>query len=91
MECHNEVAWEPATFDHDGMYFPIYSGKHNGEWDQCIECHTNPNDYSFFNCLQCHEHNDQNQVDNDHDHPGEPEFDNYVYESNACFECHPNP
>src|SRR5690606_21051496 len=21
--CHNESAWVPSTFDHDGMYFPI--------------------------------------------------------------------
>ena len=62
MECHNENTWEPSTFDHDGQYFPIYSGKHDGEWDTCIECHTNPNDYSEVNgyvyassaCLECH-------------------------------------
>ena len=92
IACHTtNPNWIPATFNHDGQYFPIDSGKHQGEWNDCLDCHFNPNDYSIFNCLNCHEHNDQNQVDNDHDHPGEPEFDGYVYESNACLMCHPNP
>ena len=33
--CHSETAWEPSTFDHDGLYFPIYSGEHDGEW-RCL-------------------------------------------------------
>ncbi len=53
--------------------------------------HNNTNDYSVYNCLNCHEHDDQNQVDNDHDHPDDPDFDGYVYESTACVACHPNP
>ena len=28
--CHSTTAWRPASFDHDGRYFPIYSGKHLG-------------------------------------------------------------
>jgi hypothetical protein len=90
--CHTtNPGWTPADWDHDDQYFPIYSGKHDGEWIECTDCHTNPTNYMTFNCLDCHEHNDQSQVDNDHDHPGEPEYDGYVYESNACVTCHPNP
>jgi hypothetical protein len=81
ISCHNETAWMPSTFDHDGLYFPIYSGKHEGEWNQCVDCHANPNDYAIFDCLGCHL---QGETDNDHDEVG-----GYIYESNACFECHP--
>jgi hypothetical protein len=80
--CHNETAWEPSTFDHDAQHFPIYSGAHEGEWNQCVDCHINPNDFSVFSCTVCH-----NQADSDDDHD---EVNGYVYESNACFECHPD-
>jgi HKD family nuclease len=85
IQCHNEGAWIPSTFDHDGMYFPIYSGKHKDEWNTCMDCHINSSNYSIFSCIDCHEHNNQSQVDDDHS-----EVDGYQYESNACFMCHPN-
>ncbi len=83
-QCHNEGAWTPATFDHDAQFFPIYSGKHEGEWDQCVDCHTNPNDFSTFSCIDCHEHN--NSADLADDHNG---VSGYSYESTACYSCHP--
>jgi hypothetical protein len=83
--CHSESAWSPSTFNHDGMYFPIYSGKHKDEWSQCTECHTIPNDFSTFSCIQCHEHSNQSNVNNDHS-----EVSGYMYESNACYACHPD-
>ena len=54
--CHSMEAWEPATFDHDGQFFPIYSGQHRGEWNDCSECHINANDYEEFTCYgsNCH-------------------------------------
>lgn len=82
--CHTEMSWEPSTFNHDALYFPIYSGKHNGEWNSCIECHTNPSNYAVFSCIDCHEHN---QPDMDSEHQGVPD---YVYESSACLSCHPD-
>ncbi|RLD83747.1 MAG: hypothetical protein DRJ10_02885 [Bacteroidetes bacterium] len=82
MQCHNESAWVPSTFDHDGQYFPIYSGAHSAAWNDCIECHTNANDYSVFTCLTCHSNP---ETDNDHS-----EVTGYAYESNACLQCHPN-
>jgi Zn finger protein HypA/HybF involved in hydrogenase expression len=85
IQCHTESAWQPATFDHDGMYFPIYSGNHNNEWNQCSDCHFNANDYSLFSCIDCHEHDDPNDLADEHD-----EVNGYQYESNACFACHPN-
>jgi hypothetical protein len=85
MLCHDETAWDPSTFDHDGMYFPIYSGSHQDEWVTCNECHTTANDYTMFSCIDCHEHDNQTDVDDDHS-----EVNGYVYESNACYACHPD-
>lgn len=82
--CHNVNAWIPSTFNHDGMYFPIYTGKHKDEWNTCSDCHTNPNNYNIFSCINCHEHNNKNEVDDDHN--GVP---GYSYNSNACYSCHP--
>jgi len=83
LGCHTENAWKPATYDHDGQYFPIYSGKHQGEWTKCTDCHTNANDYKVFSCIDCHEHSQANSADDHND------VSNYSWNSNACFECHP--
>lgn len=79
--CHTQNAWEPSTFEHDGQYFPIYSGSHEGEWNSCSDCHTNPSNYNIFTCLPCHPQGETNS-----EHEGIP---GYVYESNACYACHP--
>ena len=80
--CHSQSAWEPSTFNHDALYFPIYSGEHEGEWDQCSDCHSNPNNYAVFQCLTCHP---QGEMDDEHDDvPG------YQYNSIACLDCHPD-
>ena len=81
--CHSQNAWTPANFNHDGQYFPIYSGEHAGEWNTCNDCHTNSSNYSVFSCIDCHEHN---KTDMDNDHSG---ITGYVYASNECFACHP--
>jgi len=81
--CHSQNAWNPSTFNHDALYFPIYSGKHRNEWNECADCHTNPSNYAVFSCIDCHEHN-QSSMNNEHQ--GVP---GYVYNSAACFECHP--
>ncbi|WP_158676838.1 hypothetical protein [Pukyongia salina] len=84
VTCHTtNPGWMPATFDHDSMYFPIYSGQHEGEWNQCIDCHINTSNYAVFTCVTCH-----TQIDMDDEHEG---VSGYVYQSNACFACHPNP
>ena len=81
-DCHSQTAWEPSTFNHDGQYFPIYSGEHQGEWDQCSDCHTDPGNYTVFTCVTCHE---QGEMDDEHDG-----ISGYVYESGACLACHPD-
>lgn len=82
--CHSQTAWEPSTFDHDGLYFPIYFGKHEGEWNQCIDCHINSTNFAMFSCIDCHEHN-QAEMDEEHE-----DVNGYIYESTACFDCHPD-
>ena len=85
QSCHNEVAWDPSSFDHNNMYFPIYSGNHRNEWNQCSECHTVANNFSLFSCIDCHEHNDPNELADDHE-----DENGYSYNSTACYSCHPN-
>jgi hypothetical protein len=86
IDCHTTaIGWMPADFpDHDANYFPIYSGKHEGEWSQCLDCHTTPGNYATFSCIDCHEHNDKADVDDEHD-----EVSGYEYTSQACYACHP--
>lgn len=81
--CHTIKAWAPATFDHDKLYFPIYSGTHRGEWSQCTDCHTNTSNYKVFSCTDCHEHS-KSRMDKEHD-----DVRNYVYNSVNCLSCHP--
>ncbi len=85
MECHTTMpGWKPAEFAiHDAQFFPIFTGKHNNEWNDCIECHSNPANYALFSCLDCHEHSRENMDD---EHSGE---DGYEYTSLACIDCHP--
>jgi hypothetical protein len=83
LTCHQVTTWLGAQFDHDSDFFPIYSGKHQGKWSSCGTCHTNPDDYAVFTCLNCHEHN---KTDTDRDHS---EVTGYVYESTQCLSCHP--
>jgi len=83
QECHSISGWQPASFDHDAKFFPIYSGNHNNEWNECSDCHTNSGNYAAFSCVNCHEHN-LSETNGDHN-----DVNGYVYESNACLSCHP--
>jgi hypothetical protein len=82
--CHTTTAWLPSTFNHDGQYFRIYSGRHNGQWPSCATCHDAPADYKVFTCISCHEHN---QADTDGHHGG---VRNYIYSRTSCYTCHRN-
>jgi Cytochrome c3 len=74
-QCHTTTpGWKPATYaQHDAQFFPIYSGRHNGQWNACADCHTNPANYALFNCITCHSnaHSGQN------------------YTNAQCYSCHP--
>lgn len=84
LTCHKQTAWTPSTYNHDAQFFPIYSGKHKGEWTLCSECHTTATNYSVFNCLLCHEHSNKTNVDSQH-----RGRNGYVYNSINCLSCHP--
>ena len=81
LTCHTRDGWLPADFDHDGDYFPIFSGTHAGQWGSCQACHTDVNDYKVFSCLTCHL---QPQTDGIHQNVVA-----YQYVSRSCYACHP--
>jgi len=83
LTCHTVVSWQGAEFNHDGAFFPIYSGPHQGRWSDCSVCHTDPTNLGTFTCLSCHEHN-KTQTDADHSQVRDD-----VYESGQCYSCHP--
>jgi len=79
--CHNLA--NDWSFYHDGI-FPIYSGSHNGGWNKCSDCHTAEPNYLIFTCVDCHAH-EKSKMDSKH----QGEVGGYVYESHACYSCHP--
>ncbi len=81
QSCHGTNGWEGAEFDHN-QFFPITSGAHDGL--SCSSCHVSQSNYSFFECINCHEH-ERTQTDRDHDEVG-----GYLYESASCYRCHPD-
>jgi len=74
--CHTTTAWTGATFNH--TYFPMTHGNANSV---CATCHTNPSDYSVFQCTGCHGNN--NAAGFNH-----PNVGGYVYNSVNCYQCH---
>ncbi len=77
--CHyaSHFFWSQAVFDHQ---FPLDSGKHANA--SCTDCHISSN-YREFSCITCHAHNKTN-MDNKHE-----DVVGYVYQSQACYSCHP--
>jgi len=82
QNCHSQSTWAGAVFDHDGSFFPIYSGTHRGRWSSCSQCHVAPSDYRIFECITCH-----GKAETDSHHR---EVRNYRYDSQACYNCHPD-
>ena len=77
--CHSTNGWTPSTFNHN-TWFPIASGRHQFP---CASCHVSAGNFNNFECILCHEHSQSNT--NSH-HQG---VGGYVYESHACYQCHP--
>lgn len=78
--CHDTVDWDHGTFNH--TWFPINSGAHHNL--TCAQCHPVPRNSGVFTCTDCHEHR-QSSMDSHHQ-----DVNNYVYNSNNCYACHPN-
>jgi predicted CXXCH cytochrome family protein len=74
-QCHTtNPGWKPASYtQHDTQFFPIFSGRHKGQWNSCTDCHTNPANYASFVCITCHSNV----------HPGSN------YTNAQCYSCHP--
>ena len=85
-ECHStEPGWTISKFDlHDALHFPIYSGRHRVVWNDCATCHITPGNFDTFTCIDCHEHNDEAEVTDDHD-----DEDDFTYTPTSCYDCHP--
>jgi hypothetical protein len=77
QQCHNTNNWGDGNFNHD---FPL-QGDHNVS---CDECHKNTSNFNQFTCIECHAHS-KNKMDNEHD-----DVNNYSWNSNACYNCHPD-
>jgi hypothetical protein len=75
--CHTTTAWSPSSFDHEAL-FPIARGSHSGF--ACTYCHAGAT-FAEFTCLTCHTRSETD--------PRHNEVSGYVYESSACYECHP--
>jgi hypothetical protein len=43
-----------------------------------------PTNFKLFSCIDCHEHQPQSKVDNQHGNRS-----GYSYTSDACYRCHP--
>jgi hypothetical protein len=74
-QCHStNPGWKPASYaQHDAQSFPIYSGRHKGQWSTCTDCHANPANYALFTCISCHANA----------HRGKN------YTNAQCYSCHP--
>jgi hypothetical protein len=76
--CHTTTAWTGAVFNH--TWWNVNHGNANGV---CATCHTNPSDYSVFQCIQCHGGGNANNFQH-------PNVGGYVYASPNCYQCHKN-
>jgi hypothetical protein len=77
--CHTTwitTNWLGATFNH--TWFPMTHGNANSV---CTTCHTNPSDFSVFQCTNCHL-----KTQTDSNHLG---VKGYIYNSVNCYQCHP--
>lgn len=82
--CHGYNNWDAQAINHDAEFFPIYSGRHRGEWNTCADCHVSPTTFATFECIFCHEHR-QSEADAEHN-----DVNGYNYDSQSCFSCHPD-
>jgi hypothetical protein len=78
QNCHSTSTWLNASFNH-AQYTP-FPTTHGGANNACSTCHTNSNDYSVFQCTNCHL-----KADTDPRHSG---VKGYVYNSINCYQCH---
>lgn len=76
LECHTSVDWSDVDFDHR---FP----QKHGNARECEDCHTDPDDSSAFQCIECH----ANEQGLRNEHRGET--NGFKFTDQACYNCHP--
>jgi hypothetical protein len=88
--CHTFIDWTGAKFtQHDTITpgFRIYSGQHNGRWQNCTDCHVNSSDYTngpSLTCMSgtCHPQASTNAI------PAHINSTGYAYSAPLCYKCH---
>jgi hypothetical protein len=82
LSCHPTGTGGNFT-QHDALYFPVYSGQHQGRWTTCAQCHPTAGTPSVFTCMSgsCHP---QAQTNSNH-----ARRTGYSYTAAACYSCHP--
>jgi len=84
QDCHQMNFWRPAAMGDHEAFFPIFSGRHAGQWLDCSTCHIDASNQRNFSCVGCHDHA---QPEMDTQHQGMP---GYAWQSQACYSCHPS-
>ena len=83
--CHTTTAWTGGKYTAHDTRFPIYSGRHNGKWSGCEDCHTSTTNYAVFACYgACH-----NVTKVDGQHKGKSGYVQGAADSQKCYSCHP--
>jgi Zn finger protein HypA/HybF involved in hydrogenase expression len=77
--CH--PTGEAMTRTLHASFFPILAGAHNAT--ACADCHTDPNSFRTYECIDCHDHR---QEVSDPAHANVP---GYSFVSAECLRCHP--
>lgn len=92
--CHAPTRWNQILAINHGVFFPIRSGNHRGEWNSCSDCHFDSNSFQSFSCLGsgCHS---LSKMNSEHcEGGGCQRCDGLTYERNSansddCLFCHP--
>ena len=86
--CHTFTDWTGAKFaQHDTITpgFKIYSGRHNGLWQNCTDCHVNSSDYTNGASLTCMSGTCHPQTGTNANHQN---ISGYAYSAPLCYKCH---
>ncbi len=81
--CHTSTtSWTPNGFTPSTTHDSTFPLPHHNS--RCNQCHTSPRVFTAFNCISggCHPQSTTNG-----NHTG---VSGYQYNSNACYNCHPN-
>lgn len=84
--CHTATSWQALKPTWHDPAFPLTSGNHRRYATSCSSCHPAGIGKGRFDCINCHD-GEHSKARTDKKHVGE--VSGYVYQSAACFNCHP--